>query len=45
MLVFVLQFDETTQDLSVSQLSHSDGADYMEDVAWIPIMHLCITYI
>ncbi|XP_026196976.1 FGFR1 oncogene partner isoform X2 [Anabas testudineus] len=27
------KFDETTQDLSVSQLSHSDGADYMEDVA------------
>ncbi|XP_078029710.1 centrosomal protein 43 isoform X8 [Epinephelus lanceolatus] len=27
------KFDETTQDLSVSQLSHSHGADYMEDVA------------
>ncbi len=34
MLVFVLQFDETTQDLSVSQLSQSHGADYMEEVAW-----------
>ncbi|XP_041814091.1 FGFR1 oncogene partner isoform X2 [Chelmon rostratus] len=27
------KFDETTQDLSVSQLSQSHGADYMEDVA------------
>ncbi|KAL7388370.1 hypothetical protein ABVT39_012511 [Epinephelus coioides] len=27
------KFDETTQDLSVSQLSNSHGADYMEDVA------------
>ncbi|XP_059212082.1 FGFR1 oncogene partner isoform X2 [Centropristis striata] len=26
------KFDETTQDLSVSQLSQSHGADYMEDV-------------
>lgn len=28
------QFDEITQDLSVSQLSQSQGADYMEEVAW-----------
>ncbi|XP_034555016.1 FGFR1 oncogene partner isoform X2 [Notolabrus celidotus] len=27
------KFDETTQDLSVSQLSQSHGADYMEEVA------------
>ncbi|XP_039980484.1 FGFR1 oncogene partner isoform X6 [Xiphias gladius] len=27
------KFDETTQDLSVSQLSQSRGADYMEEVA------------
>ncbi|KAK2855807.1 hypothetical protein Q5P01_004542 [Channa striata] len=27
------KFDETTQDLSVSQLSQSHGADYIEDVA------------
>ncbi|XP_072218181.1 centrosomal protein 43 isoform X3 [Leuresthes tenuis] len=27
------KFDETTQDLSVSQLSQSHAADYMEDVA------------
>ncbi|XP_028997739.1 FGFR1 oncogene partner isoform X7 [Betta splendens] len=27
------KFDETTQDLSVSQLSQSHGTDYMEDVA------------
>lgn len=27
------KFDETTQDLSVSQLSQSHGADYMEDVS------------
>ncbi|XP_034018194.1 FGFR1 oncogene partner [Thalassophryne amazonica] len=27
------KFDETTQDVSVSQLSQSHGADYMEDVA------------
>ncbi|XP_073348690.1 centrosomal protein 43 isoform X2 [Pagrus major] len=27
------KFDDITQDLSVSQLSHSHGADYMEDVA------------
>ncbi|KAM3603140.1 uncharacterized protein V6R79_017139 [Siganus canaliculatus] len=27
------KFDDTTQDLSISQLSHSHGADYMEDVA------------
>lgn len=33
MLTFVLQFDETTQDLSVSQLSQSHGVDYMEEVA------------
>lgn len=26
------KFDETTQDLSVSQLSHSHAVDYMEDV-------------
>ena len=32
MLLFVVQFDDTTQDLSVSQLSQSHGADYMEDV-------------
>ncbi|KAM4529383.1 centrosomal protein 43 isoform 5-T5 [Fundulus diaphanus] len=27
------KFDETTQDLSVSQISQSHGADYMEDVS------------
>ncbi|XP_037541932.1 FGFR1 oncogene partner isoform X1 [Nematolebias whitei] len=27
------KFDETTQDVSVSQLSQSHGADYMEDVS------------
>lgn len=30
----VLQVDESTQDVSVSQLSESHGADYLEDVAW-----------
>lgn len=46
MLLFVLQFDETTQDLSVSQLSQSHGADYMEEVAW-PSHHapLCFVHI
>lgn len=29
----VVQFDDTTQDLSVSQLSQNHGADYMEEVA------------
>lgn len=36
----VFQVDESTQDVSVSQLSQSHGADYLEDVAWPPIMHL-----
>lgn len=31
--LFVVQFDETTQDVSISQLSQSHGADYMEDVS------------
>lgn len=29
----VFQVDESTQDVSVSQLSQSHGADYLEDVA------------
>lgn len=31
--LIVFQVDESTQDVSVSQLSQSHGADYLEDVA------------